>query len=42
MLRDMENLAQVAQSPWTATPLLALVIVVSCLHFVVSAEEYQV
>ena len=42
MLRDMENLAQVARSPWTAAPLLALVIVVSCLHFVVSAEEYQV
>ena len=42
LLRDMENLAQVARSPWTAAPLVALVIVVSCLHFVVSPEEYRV
>ena len=41
MLRDIENLDQMARSPWTAAPLAALILVVSCLHFVVPAEEYQ-
>jgi peptide/nickel transport system permease protein len=42
LLREMENLSQVARSPWTVAPLAALVVVVSCFHLVVSAEEYDV
>jgi peptide/nickel transport system permease protein len=40
LLREMENLSQVARNPWIAAPLAALVLVVGCSHLVVSAEEY--
>jgi peptide/nickel transport system permease protein len=39
LLREMESLSQVARCPWIAAPLLALVLVVGCSHFVSSTEE---
>ncbi len=39
LLREMENLSQVAHAPWVLAPLAALVVVVSCCNLVVSAGE---
>jgi peptide/nickel transport system permease protein len=40
LLREMENVTAVAANPWMAAPVLLLIVVVSCSHLVVSAEEY--
>ena len=38
LLRELENLSQVADRPWMAAPLAALVLVVSCAHLAAREE----
>ena len=41
LLRELENLPQVVQTPWIAAPLVALVLVAGCAHLASTAKEYQ-
>lgn len=41
MLREMENLSLVARSPWVASPLVVLVIVVSCFQLATSTGDFE-
>jgi len=38
LLRELENLSQVAGHPWMAAPLMALILVVSCAHLAANEE----
>ncbi len=41
LLRELENLSQVARCPWIAAPLVALFLVIGCSHLVTAAAEYE-
>jgi peptide/nickel transport system permease protein len=41
LLRELENLSQVARNPWMAAPLVALVVVVSCFQLAISTGEIE-
>ena len=41
LLREMENLSQVARNPWMAAPLVALAIVVGCFQLAISTGDLE-
>ena len=41
LLREMENLSQVARNPWMAAPLVALAIVVGCFQLAMSTGDLE-
>jgi peptide/nickel transport system permease protein len=42
LLRELESFSEIARQPWAVVPLAALVMVVSCFHLVISADEEKV
>jgi ABC-type dipeptide/oligopeptide/nickel transport system permease subunit len=42
LLRELESFSDVTRNPWMLTPLVVLVVVVSCFQLAVSADKYDV
>ena len=42
LLRDLESLPAVAANPWSIAPAAVLILVISCFHLLVSADEYRI
>jgi peptide/nickel transport system permease protein len=42
LLRDLESMSDIAAHPWTLAPAASLIVVVGCIHLVISDDEYSV